>query len=34
MRKLETYLRMDPQTGSRTYQSLIVKKMKKKRRWI
>ncbi len=34
MRKLETDLRSDPQRGSRTYQSSIVKKMKRKKRWI
>jgi hypothetical protein len=34
MRKLETYLRTDPQIENRTYQSLIVKKMKRRRRWI
>jgi hypothetical protein len=34
MRKLEANLRTDPQRGSRTFQSLIVKKMKRKRRWI
>jgi hypothetical protein len=34
MRKLDAYLRTDPQMGSRTYQSLIVKTMKRKRRWI
>ncbi len=34
MRKLESDLRKDPQRGSRTYQSLIVKMMKRNRRWI
>ncbi len=34
IRKLEADLRRDPQMGSRTYQSSIVKMMKKKRRWI
>jgi hypothetical protein len=34
MRKLETYFRTDPQMGSRTHRSLIVKTMKKKRKWI
>jgi hypothetical protein len=34
MRKFEADLRTDPQMESRTYQSSIVKKMKKKRKWI
>jgi hypothetical protein len=34
MRKLETDLRTDPQRGSRTYRNSIVKKMKRKRKWI
>jgi hypothetical protein len=34
MRKLEFDLMMDPQRGSRTYRSLIVKMLKRKRRWI
>jgi hypothetical protein len=31
MKRLESDLRMDPQGGSRTYQSSIVKMMKRKR---
>jgi hypothetical protein len=34
MRKVEMYLRTDPQRRSRTYQSSIVKEMKRKRSWI
>jgi hypothetical protein len=36
MRRLESDLRKNPQKGSRTHQSLIVKMMKRKRkrRWI
>jgi hypothetical protein len=34
MKRLESDFRMDPQGGSRTYQSSIVKKMKRKKGWI
>ncbi len=34
MRKLEADLMTDSQLGSRTYQSSIVKTMKRKNRWI
>ncbi len=33
MRKLEADLKTDPQRGSRTYHSSIVKTMKRKMRW-